>query len=294
VVRSTSIEISTMKLHLEIDQQQFLVHYKAAKNLAIPLNLNGEQPNHFGAPVATAHPLQQGEFKGDINLGGSCNVSEIALTPHCNGTHTESIAHITTEPLAPHDCLPHSLLLATLISVTPQRADAVQADYRPTLSPDDRLITGTLLAREIDKHTNKSNKQSKQSSAFFEAVIIRTQPNPTGKASYRYSAEHPPCFLSNCAIEYLLSLGVQHLLVDFPSIDKMHDEGQLSSHHLFWQVPATARQAPSDAHRTHTISELLYIDEEIDDGRYLLNLQITSLNSDASPSRPIIYPLESL
>ncbi len=41
--------------------------------------------------------MQAGEFLGDTRSGGSCNAEVLTLTPHCNGTHTECIGHITDE-----------------------------------------------------------------------------------------------------------------------------------------------------------------------------------------------------
>jgi len=38
-----------------------------------------------------------------------------------------------------------------------------------------------------------------------------------------------------------------------------------------------------------TITELIYVPNEIDDGPYLLNLQIAPFTSDASPSRPLLF-----
>jgi len=37
-----------------------------------------------------------------------------------------------------------------------------------------------------------------------------------------------------------------------------------------------------------TITELIYVPNEVLDGAYLLNLQIAPFESDASPSRPLL------
>ena len=39
---------------------------------------------------------------------------------------------------------------------------------------------------------------------------------------------------------------------------------------------------------------MIYVDDKIKDGHYLLNLQIPSFVSDAAPSRPIIYKLNDI
>ena len=76
----------------------------------------------------------------------------------------------------------------------------------------------------------------------------------------------------------------QHLLLDLPSVDREEDAGQLLAHHAFWQYPAQPR-------REATITELIFVPNEIADGLYLLNIQITSLELDASPSKPVLYAL---
>jgi hypothetical protein len=74
------------------------------------------------------------------------------------------------------------------------------------------------------------------------------------------------------------------LLVDLPSVDPEMDEGKLAAHHAYWNYPLSPRW---DA----TITEMVFVDDAIKDGMYLLNLQIASLESDASPSKPVLYAL---
>jgi hypothetical protein len=40
---------------------------------------------------------------------------------------------------------------------------------------------------------------------------------------------------------------------------------------------------------TSTITELIYVPNAVEDGRYLLNLQIAPFAADASPSRPLLF-----
>jgi hypothetical protein len=79
--------------------------------------------------------------------------------------------------------------------------------------------------------------------------------------------------------------GVRHLLVDFPSIDRMHDGGRLANHRTFWNAAGAA-----DTGRT--VTEMIFAANDIADGCYLLNLQIPAFASDAAPSRPVIYPMK--
>ena len=100
-----------------------------------------------------------------------------------------------------------------------------------------------------------------------------------------------PAFFSIEAMEYIVSLGVQHLLVDTPSVDRLLDEGNLSAHNIFWETKEKEFNLNS---MTKTITELIFVSEKIKDGIYLLNLQVPSFVSDAAPSRPILYKLNEL
>jgi hypothetical protein len=40
-----------------------------------------------------------------------------------------------------------------------------------------------------------------------------------------------------------------------------------------------------------TITELIFVPNEVKDGPYLLNLQTAAFENDATPSRPVIYPI---
>ncbi|MNE18352.1 hypothetical protein D3C80_1113840 [compost metagenome] len=73
-----------------------------------------------------------------------------------------------------------------------------------------------------------------------------------------------------------------------PSVDKEHDEGKLLAHKAFWNVEDVDNLNP-DARVNCTITEMIFVADEVQDGSYLLNLQIASFENDASPSKPILY-----
>ena len=106
-------------------------------------------------------------------------------------------------------------------------------------------------------------------------LVIRTIPNDKSKKSRNYDKNGAP-FLTNQAIDYIVSQGVEHLLVDLPSIDKADDGGKLGNHKRFFQSGKT-------------ISELLFIEDRINDGFGFLHIQIPNWSLDAAPSRPIFY-----
>ena len=116
-----------------------------------------------------------------------------------------------------------------------------------------------------------------------DALILRTLPNASDKLQTDYSGHNPPYLEAECCA-YLREIGVKHLLLDLPSVDRESDGGALAAHHAFWNVPAEI-----DLERT--ITELIYVPDAIHDGEYLLDLQIAPFENDASPSRPILYAL---
>jgi len=79
-------------------------------------------------------------------------------------------------------------------------------------------------------------------------------------------------------------------LIDLPSVDREHDEGKLLAHKAFWNVK-DVNCLNEDARKNCTITELVYVNDTIKDGSYILNIQIASFENDASPSKPILYKI---
>jgi len=124
-----------------------------------------------------------------------------------------------------------------------------------------------------------------------DALVVRTLPNDDGKRSRLYGEHCAPAFFSTQAMEYIAGLQFDHLLVDLPSIDRSHDGGLLSNHHLFWNLFPQSKKLSDDTWCHKTITEMIYVPDSIADGRYLLNLQIAPWICDAAPSRPILFPV---
>ena len=96
--------------------------------------------------------------------------------------------------------------------------------------------------------------------------------------------------MSQDATIFIRENGIQHLLIDLPSVDKEHDEGKLLAHKAFWNVK-NVDNLNADARLNCTITEMIFVDNTILDGNYFLNLQIASFENDASPSKPILYKI---
>jgi hypothetical protein len=117
----------------------------------------------------------------------------------------------------------------------------------------------------------------------IQGVVVRTLPNHQSKKSLNYSASNPPYFEATIA-DYLVEQGIQHFLVDLPSVDREMDGGALDFHHRFWNYPSNPREHA-------TITEFIFVADSIPDGVYLLNLQTAPFNNDATPSRPVLYKI---
>ncbi|MBV8854445.1 MAG: hypothetical protein JOY91_13625, partial [Sinobacteraceae bacterium] len=85
--------------------------------LAIEQHFAREQPRHFDAPPASSQPYAVADFSGAVGSGARCNCSVITLIPHCNGTHTECVGHLTAEAVAAQAGIPFGLIPAVLLSV---------------------------------------------------------------------------------------------------------------------------------------------------------------------------------
>jgi arylformamidase len=264
---------------IQIEGRTYQLEKDKFIDLSIPLNFNGEQPNAYGAEPAVSHPCVAGPLVGDTREGGSCNFEQYTFIPHCNGTHTESIGHITKERISLRDSLTDVFLFAVVVSVEPERGEDTADTYAPEKAPGDRLITQASL---MEKLAGEGISR--------KALIVRTLPNDESKKTREYMKEPPP-FFSLEAIRYISALGFDHLLVDMPSIDRMFDEGKLSAHRIFWKMAAGSFEAGEESYRRRTITEMIYVPNEVRDGEYLLNLQIAPFAADAAPSRPLIFAL---
>lgn len=228
-------------------------------NISIPLRDGADNPNFFGAPAPEFSPVVAGDFIGSTARGGLVNFFNVRINPHGNGTHTECVGHIARERYVLHECLQEHHFLAKLVSLAPRKTDN-----------GDQVIFRDQLAAVFEKNES-------------EALIIRTLPNDPSKMLTNWSGTNPP-YIHHEALRLLAENGIQHLLLDLPSVDREEDGGQLLAHRAFWQYP--------EAVRVHcTITEMIYVPNEVPDGLYLLNLQTTSLDLDASPSKPVLFEL---
>jgi arylformamidase len=252
-----------MEFTLVIDSQEYNVDLSHPIDLSIPLRNGDQNPTAWYCGPVKIDAVVNDHFIGDVNRGGSVNFRDIAFNPHGHGTHTECVGHISSEPYTINQCHDDPFYCALLITIKPQ-----------VIENGDQVIFMNQLQPWLHELT------------MVKALIIRTLPNGKDKLTRNYSNTNPP-YIHYSVTDLLVKSGIRHLLVDLPSVDREQDEGKLEAHHSFWQYP-------QDTRTNATITEMIYVPDEAKDGYYFINIQIASFESDASPSKPVIYPIEKI
>lgn len=227
-------------------------------DISIPLRGNSENPSAWYIPPPEIKPVVMENFIGSVTHGSSTNFNTIIFNPHAHGTHTECIGHITESFHSVSDSLKQFFFLVELITIEP-------------------------LAHKTDLVISRDQLSKALGDQKPTALIIRTLPNESSKLTQDYSHTNPAYLLEEAAL-FLRQIGVKHLLIDLPSVDKEKDGGKLAAHKAFWDFDGNQRL---DA----TITEFIFVPNQLQDGSYFLNLQIASFVNDASPSKPVLYQL---
>ncbi len=248
-----------MKAKISIRGKKYKVDLSRPYDISIPLKASKDNPLAWYLKPAEITPVEVEDWVGSVKEGAAVNFYNIWFNPHAHGTHTECLGHISADFHSVNDSLRQYFFSAELVSVAPETRG------------DDQVITLNQLKELLG---GKSP----------EALIIRTLPNSSDKLFKDYSNTNWP-HLEAPAAEYLKDLGVDHLLIDLPSVDKEKDDGELLAHRAFWNFP--------DKPRMHaTITEFVYVKDEVKDGSYLLSLQVAPFHNDAAPSRPVLYKIK--
>lgn len=246
--------------------QNFTIDLSKPIDISIPLSNSDQNPIAWYIEKPQIEPVVFGEWIGKVSEGSSTNFNNIFFNPHGHGTHTECLGHITRAFYSINQCLKQFFFTAQLISIEPEKIG------------DDWVITKSQIESTLNK-------------VVPESIIIRTLPNKESKKTTNYSHTNPP-YLSEDAAVFIRESGIQHLLIDLPSVDREEDEGKLLAHKAFWNVK-DVNNLNNDARLNSTITEMIFVADEIQDGNYILNLQIASFENDASPSKPILYKIIS-
>lgn len=235
-------------------------------DISIPLSNDEQNPLAWYVDKPVFEPVRAEGFVGLVTEGSSTNFRNIFFNPHGHGTHTECLGHITPEIHSVNKHLKTAFFTAEVITIEPEKRWNEQEELW------DEVITKQQITEAI-------------TSEHVEAIILRTLPNTLTKKHKNYSSTNP-AYLDVACIDVLNEKGVNHFLIDLPSVDRENDEGKLLFHHAFWQVPANPQ-----FHKT--ITEFIFVSEEVKDGKYILNLQTAPFENDATPSRPVLFEIIS-
>jgi arylformamidase len=221
--------------------------------ISLAIPVSSESPEAYGLGKPEFEPFAVPGFYASIEMGGSLNCEKISFYPHGCGTHTESLRHVDNSGLMMHQLQIDSFVIAQVVSVNPE------------------IINGDLVVKALPELNSQFKPQ---------AIIYRTLPNTSRKLRLNYSGTNPPYF-SPEIMDYLQKQGIKHFLTDLPSVDREEDGGKLAAHKAFFNQRLDA-----------TITELIFVPDELEDGIYLLNLQFPKIATDAVPSNPIVFKLQ--
>jgi len=247
-----------MKAIIEYNSRKIAIDISKPLDISIAIDVTKENINAWYIDDPKIFPQKFDNEDIKVSNGSVVNFNNIHFNPHSHITHTECVGHISEKVHSINQNLKHFFFLAEVVTVAPE------------LINDDFVISKKQLQSQI------RNKKR-------DAIVIRTLPNLPEKKSKKYSNTNPTYLLEEAAI-YLKENGIKHLLIDLPSVDKEKDEGKLLSHNAFWNTSGDIRM-------NATITEFIYVPNDVEDGEYLLNLMIAPFENDATPSKPILYKI---
>lgn len=255
--------------------------FSSPVDLAIPLQFPGPQPRFFASQPAFAEPLRAGSYTGEVASGASCNCGVYTLAPHCHGTHTECVGHLTDDATTVAALTPVAPVLALLVTVRPEPLAATGDAPAGRRADVDLVISRAMLAAAAERWASDP----------WSALVVRTLPNDPSKCERVYEGDCPAPYFTADAMRWIVERGVESLVVDLPSLDRADDGGGLTAHRLFWGLPPGARSAAEARRGRALVTELAFVPDHAHDGLYLLELQVPAFGADAAPSRPVLHPL---
>ncbi|WP_138432891.1 cyclase family protein [Winogradskyella algicola] len=247
-----------MIAQIQYNSRKLKIDLTKPLDISIPITNGASNVNawYIGPPKIEPEVFEEDVIS--VENGASVNFNRITFNPHSHGTHTETVGHITKEKYSINKHLKRFFFLAEVITVAPEKQG------------EDYVISAKQLQFAI------GNKKR-------EALVVRTIPNTKDKKTKQYSDTNWTYFEED-AIKFLVKKGIKHLLIDLPSVDREEDGGELKAHNAFWNTKGVIRK---DA----TITEFIYVSNKIEDGAYMLNLQIAPFENDATPSKPVLYKI---
>jgi len=250
-----------------------------AMDLGQGISAESKQPTLYGVDKASYKAFESGRFVGDTRRGGTCNFGDVKINPHLNGTHTECGGHITLERRFVTDINTFTPKLGLLITVpTVSLLDSGES-YTGERNDHDQVITAESIRTSLDKDVDYGKP---------DALVVRSTPNENTKKNRDYTSDLPPYFTTD-AISLLNTYGFNHILTDLPSVDRTDDGGLLDNHHRYFGYVRKSLDTPKYPYKT--ITELIYVSNEVPDGIYALMMNVAQWELDAAPAYPVLFPI---
>ena len=243
--------------------RSFRVDLSKPIDLSLPLQPGEGHVRAWGVPPVSMEAQRYGDTVYSVEEGGPLNFRSVTFNPHGHGTHTESVWHISKDPVPVGNLLKRFFFTAQVVTLLPETRRAPDGK-------EDHVITLEQLRNVVNERPP-------------EALVLRTLPHREDAPDRDWCGTNPT-YLQSTACAWLRSIGVKHLLLDLPSVDREEDGGLLAAHRAFWDHPNTLDQE-------RTITELLQVPRSVRDGAHLLELQVAHFVNDAAPSRPVLYAL---
>lgn len=249
-----------MKSTIQLDQKNYEFNLEEFHDISTTYGSDDIQAWYLD-PL-TISPVRSEAFTGSVAEGGSVNFRNISFNPHGHGTHTECYGHISKEQdVFLKDCLKSFYFPVWVLS--PDLEEEINEDGKKD------LIVKSINLPQING---------------VKGLVIRTQ--SAGLEMKNYSDTNP-CYLDANIIPSMIAFGIEHIMIDQPSVDREEDGGALAAHHAFFGYPDNIRSH-------HSISEICNITPDVKDGLYMAHISIFNIANDASPSKITLHPLTEI
>jgi len=237
--------------------------------------------NAFHLPGIHSRTVEfEGQFIGDVNRGGSCNVDLLSYVPH-GLTHIETAAHILNADADPPTVkdipLEHLSGIAYLIDLT--HLDAEPGRQIPWKEVESKLKKNALPVSILALKTRASLLPAHYD--FSGKDFLSLSPG-TAKGIHDYAffaAGSPP-----------VRQPINCLLLDLPSIDPEADGGKLLAHRYFFGLAKTGYIEEDREKRA--LVELAWF-SDLDEGYYYAAITPPSFQANAVSTGIIFQPLNA-
>ncbi|WP_308993190.1 cyclase family protein [Mariniflexile litorale] len=243
---------------IQYNSKKHLIDLSKPLDISIPIKASKSNVNAWYLDEPRIESVKNDAWVGSVKEGASVNFNNIYFNPHAHGTHTECMGHITKEFHSVNKNLKQFFFTAELISVAAEK-----------------YMKDTVISKKQIELLLKAKTP--------EALVIRTMPNTKDKKRRHYSNTNWT-YITEEAMVFIRNKNIKHLLIDLPSVDREYDGGKLLAHKAFWDFDGKRRL-------DCTITEFIYVSNKIEDGSYMLNLQIAPFENDATPSKPVLYKI---